>query len=191
MGLLNLPIPLNNSSDFPVIQYADDTLIIMEGDANQLFLLKSLLNSFSESTGLKLKYNKSHMVPINIFNEKFGHLANTFGCAKGSLPFTCLGLSLGITKPKIEDFLPLVNKCKRRLVSTSMILSQAGRFEIANVVLTALPTFHLSALALPKGVLKQIDKFRKHCLWRGADINLRKAPKAAWEMVCIPKEEGG
>jgi len=32
MGLLKLPIPLNYSSDFPVVQYADDTLIIMEGD---------------------------------------------------------------------------------------------------------------------------------------------------------------
>jgi hypothetical protein len=49
----------------------------------------------------------------------------------------------------------------------------------------------LCALSLPKGVIKQIDKFRKHCLWRGADINSKKPPKAAWEMVCIPKEDGG
>jgi len=32
LGLLHLPIPLAFSTDFPVIQYADDTLIIMEGD---------------------------------------------------------------------------------------------------------------------------------------------------------------
>lgn len=63
--------------------------------------------------------------------------------------------------------------------------------EITNTVLTAFPSFHLSALALPKGVLKQIDKFRKHWLWRGADINSNKTPNAAWEMVCVPKEQGG
>jgi hypothetical protein len=45
LGLLNLPIPLTSSTDFPIIQYADDTLIIMEGDARQLFFLKSILNS--------------------------------------------------------------------------------------------------------------------------------------------------
>jgi hypothetical protein len=45
----------------------------------------------------------------------------------------------------------------------------------------------LSALALPKGVLKQIDKFRKHCLWREANINSKKVP---WEMVCVPKGLG-
>jgi len=49
----------------------------------------------------------------------------------------------------------------------------------------------MCALSLAKGVIKQIDKFRKHCLWRGADINSRKPPKAAWEMVCVPKEDGG
>jgi hypothetical protein len=48
----------------------------------------------------------------------------------------------------------------------------------------------MCALSLPKGVLKQIDKFRKHCLWRGADVNSKKPSKAAWEFVCVPKDEG-
>jgi hypothetical protein len=39
--------------------------------------------------------------------------------------------------------------------------------------------------------IKKIDKYRKHCLWRGADINAKSPPKAAWEMVCLPKSEGG
>jgi len=44
---------------------------------------------------------------------------------------------------------------------------------------------------LPKTVIKQIDKFRKHCLWRGSDINSKKTPKAAWKMVCDTKDNGG
>jgi hypothetical protein len=31
----------------------------------------------------------------------------------------------------------------------------------------------------------------EHCLWRGANINAKTPPKAAWAMVCLPKEEGG
>lgn len=131
------------------------------------------------------------MLPIDIGPEKFNHLANTFGCSKGAFPFTYLGLPLGLTKPKVDDFLPLVSKCERRLAFTSIFLSQASRLELCNAVLLALPTFHMSALALPKGVIKKIDKFRKHYLWRGADVNSKKPPKAAWEMVCIPKIEGG
>ena len=49
----------------------------------------------------------------------------------------------------------------------------------------------MCTLSLPKSAIRQIDKFRKHCLWRGADINNKKTPKVAWDMVCLPKDEGG
>ena len=42
---------------------------------------------------------------------------------------------------------------------------------------------------LPKTIIDQIDKYRKHYLWCG--INARNSPKAAWNMFCLPKEEGG
>lgn len=115
MDLLKLPFPLQSSSDFPVVQYANDTLIIMEGDPKQLFFLKTLLQNFSDSRGLKVNYSKSMLLPVNISEESLDHLAKTFGCSKGSLPFTYLGLPLGLTKPRVQDFLPLVNKCERRL----------------------------------------------------------------------------
>lgn len=71
------------------------------------------------------------------------------------------------------------------------MLSQAGRLQMTNAVLSSLPTFYMCTLELPKAVIKQIDKFRKSCLWTGSNVNGRKAPKAAWEMVCKSKREGG
>jgi len=105
-GLLNLPIRLQSTQDFPIIQYADDTLLILEADARQLLVLKGLLQSFGSSTGLKVNYSKSLLVPINISEQKLEHLARTFNCQKGSLPFTYLGLHLSLTKPKVIDFSP-------------------------------------------------------------------------------------
>ena len=40
LGLLRLPIPLETNNDFPIIQYAGDTLIILEGDPIQIFFSK-------------------------------------------------------------------------------------------------------------------------------------------------------
>jgi len=40
-------------------------------------------------------------------------------------------------------------------------------------------------------VIDQIDKLRKHCLWRGADLQSKKQANAAWTMVCKSKDEGG
>jgi hypothetical protein len=130
------------------------------------------------------------MVPINIKENRFYFLTNTFGCRKGSIPFTYLGLPLSLTKPTMV-FLPLVNRCEKRLSSISSFLSQAGRLQLTNAVFSALPTFATCTYLLPKTVIKQIDKFHKHCLWRGPDINNRAPPKAAWKMVCTSKENGG
>ena len=47
---------------------------------------------------------------------------------------------------QVEDYVPLVSKCERRLISTSSFLSQAGKLEITNAVLT----FHLCTLSIPQ-----------------------------------------
>lgn len=190
LGHLKLPIPAP-SPHFPIIQYADDTLIVLEASAPQLFFLRGILQSFSDSTGLRVNYSKSMMVPINLNNERLVHLARTFGCQTGSFPFTYLGLPMGLTKPKVDDFLPLISKCEKRLSFISPFLNQAGRLELTNSVLTALPTYTICSIVLPKAVIKQIDKYRKHYLWRGAEANAKKVAKAAWPIVSTPKEEGG
>lgn len=152
--------------------------------------LKHTLQDFAVATGLKVNFAKSMMVPINLTENRCNYLAQSFGCAVGKLPFTYLGLPLGLTKPKVEDFLPLVSKCERRLVVTSTYLTQAGRLQMTNAVFTSLPMFHLCSFLIPKTVIKQINKYRKHGLWRGGDMNAKNPPKAAWEMVCVPKKDG-
>lgn len=181
-------MPLRYTNDFPVIQYADDTLIVMKACSKQLWTLKALLHTFGESTGLKVNYNKSVMVPINTSQDKLDHLARTFNCATGSLPFTYLGLPLSLTKPKVIDFSPLVSRCERRLPATSIFLNQGGMFEVTYSIFSALPTFSMSTFLLHQTVIDKIDKFRKLCLWRGADVNAKQKPKAAWPMVCREKK---
>lgn len=68
------PIDDNFLGDFPIVQYADDTLIILPGFAAQLFILKSLLRSFADSTGLHVNYDKSFLVPINMEEDRAAHL---------------------------------------------------------------------------------------------------------------------
>jgi hypothetical protein len=64
-GLLSLSIPLRHTTDFLMIQYVDNTLIIMEACSRQLWTLKALLHTFGESTRLRVNYSKSMIVPIN------------------------------------------------------------------------------------------------------------------------------
>jgi hypothetical protein len=105
-NLLSLPLPLTHDLDFPILQYADDTLIFMKGDVIELILLKEILSNFAEASSLKVNYEKFVMVPINISKERLHMLATSFGCPIGSLPFTYLGLPLSLSKPFVADFWP-------------------------------------------------------------------------------------
>jgi len=91
---------------------------------------------------LKVNYNRSIMIPINIEEERLDRLAITFNCEKGKLPFTYLELPLGLTKPKVIDFSPLVTRCERRLAATSTFLNQVGRLQLTNLVFSFLYFLH-------------------------------------------------
>lgn len=71
------------------------------------------------------------------------------------------------------------------------MLSYQGRLVLVNSVFTALPTFYMCSLLIPPTVIDQIDKYRKHRLWSGGDINRKGTCLAAWEYACKSKEDGG
>jgi len=66
-----------------------------------------------------------------------------------------------------------------------------GRLIVVNSVFSALPTFYMCCLQLPPTVINQIDRYQKHCLWSGGDINRKGSCLAAWDIACRTKEEGG
>jgi hypothetical protein len=133
-----------------------------------------MLNTFTASIGLRVNYQKSNIYPVNEDHEKMEILAHTFGYQIGSYPFTYLGLPLGPNKPNVDDMLPLVQRIERRLVSTSNFLNQASKLEMVNSVLSALPTFFMSVIKLRPTIVKMIEKYRRHCFWRGFDLNVKK-----------------
>jgi hypothetical protein len=166
LGNLTMPIPLG-SGKFPVVQYADDTILLLSADRNQIFFLKNLFDQFSTSTGLKVNYHKSCMIPLNVSDDKIQDLASAFGCQISSMPFTYLGLLMGTTKPHFVDLTPLMDRVERKLVACSSFLSYTGRLEMINSVISSTVTYAMCSIKLPVGVIENIDRIRKQCLWRG------------------------
>ena len=119
------------------------------------------------------------------------HLANTFGCQVGSLPFTYLGLPMGTTKPCIEDLTPIMDRVERRLLACSTWLSYSGRLQMVNSAITPIVTYTLCTIKVPKGFIDNIDRARKQCLWRGNDDTTRGGNLVAWAAVMRPKDKGG
>jgi hypothetical protein len=79
-NLISLPLSSSFGQAYPIVQYANDMLLIMPADARQLFFLKCLLNTFAASTRLKVNFHKSFIVPINVDANNATILAGTLGC---------------------------------------------------------------------------------------------------------------
>ena len=138
----------------------------MPAEAHQVEVLKTALKSFSESTGLDINYNKSSMIPINIDEALLSDVTAVFGCQVGKLPFTNLGLPVGTTKPKMVDFLPLVDCMERRLTTSSCFLNQGGKLQLLNSVISSVPVYFLCSLHIRAGIIKQMERIQRQCLWR-------------------------
>ena len=169
-----------------MIEYADDTLTILPADRIQLLALKDMLQVFAQSTGLDVNYRKSFLIPINVDPIVMNDLAAAFGCQIGKMPFTYLGLPVGTTRPKMVDFMPLVDCMERRMTASSSFLNQGERLQFLNSALSSMPIFFMCSLAVPAGILKQLERIQRQCLWR--KNRDEPAPSlAAWELICRPK----
>jgi hypothetical protein len=63
---------------------------------------------------------------------------------------------------------------------------------MVNSVLSSLATFYMSSIKVPVTILNQLDKYKRHSLWRGGGgLNAKKPPLAAWKMVTKSKVNGG
>lgn len=122
-GHLTLPIQQSDSEDYRVIQYADDTILVLPAQSSQLQVIHQLLDSYAQATSLKINFHKSQLIPINMADERTQELAGVLGCQVGTMPFTYLGLPMGTTRPTVQELMPLVDSVKRRLSSTAIWLT--------------------------------------------------------------------
>lgn len=73
--------------DFTLVRYIDGTLVIMNGSSDQVQILMDTLEDCAKSTGLRVGFAKSCMVPLNCPDHLTQALVNQMGCRIGQLPF--------------------------------------------------------------------------------------------------------
>jgi hypothetical protein len=68
------------------------------------------------------------------------------------------------------------------------LLSLSGILQLINLVITPITTYAMCTIKLHKGVIDNIDRARKQCLWRVKDVDKKGGHLAAWNMVQKPKK---
>ncbi|CAD6243045.1 unnamed protein product [Miscanthus lutarioriparius] len=97
----------------PVLQYADDTIILVRAETGDVARLKQLLDMFSSATGLKINYDKSTIIPMHLPEGAIENFLGVLNCNVGSFPQTYLGLPLSNVKLPLSTFAPLIAKVDR------------------------------------------------------------------------------
>jgi hypothetical protein len=160
----------------PMFQYADDTIILVSGELEDVTRLKQVLDLFSAATGLAINFHKSTMTPMHVQRGALQGMTQVLQCQEGTFPQVYLGLPLSNVKLRLSAFAPLIAKADRYLAGWKA---------------TLLSTAAMGALMLPPGVKDALDARRRAFLWVATDKINGAQCLVAWEQACKPKEDGG
>ena len=100
---------------FRVSMYADDAVIFIRPNRNDVQNLRKILHLFGETTGLTTNFQKTSVTPISCNNINLDDVLADLPMARVTLLIKYLGLPLSIRRLKKIDFLPLLEKSASRI----------------------------------------------------------------------------
>ncbi|XP_066354713.1 uncharacterized protein [Miscanthus floridulus] len=170
-----------DNTSCPVLQYADDTLLLVRGELTDVQSLRTILDQFASATGLQINYAKSTAVPIYMDEETIVDCISALGCRREGFPQTYLGLPLSNSKLRLSAFAPNIAKCDKYLAGWQASLpNQMGRATLINSVLDSQLIY---AMEIPPGIIEQVDQKRRYFLWSGTGTSAAGKSMVAWELL--------
>lgn len=171
--------------------FADDVLFFSSANKASVEHIMKCISQFSEWSGLKPSVHKSTSFLCNCTDDFTSWFDNEYAIPRGSLPVRFLGVPLISKQLCINDCMPLISKITGRITSwTNLLLSFAGRVLLIKSVLCAIEAYWCNHFILPSLVHKEIQSLLTRFLWKG-NINNKGGAKVAWDVVCLPRVEGG
>ena len=176
----------------PLLQYADDTTFFIQGSTAAWHNLSTMLDIFSDFSGLCLNRAKSTLVGFGLSAEELAGCAQTLATPIAGLPIWYLGVPLVDRRLLIQDWHPVIEKVETRLGGwRARLLSRGGRLVLLKPVLAAIPIYYMSIFRMLAVVIRCLEKIMQSFFWRGTQPDVtRGAALVAWKTVCRPVSQG-
>ncbi|GJT31879.1 putative reverse transcriptase domain, reverse transcriptase zinc-binding domain protein [Tanacetum coccineum] len=171
--------------------FADDLFIFAHGDVNSAKVIIDSLDEFKRVSGLIPSISKSTAFFCNVLNQIKLAILNIMPFAEGKLPVKYLGVPLISSRLLNRDCKVLVEKARNRIGDwKNKSLSFAGRLQLCKSVISSMQVYWASVLVIPMGIVEDIQQLIRGFIWCNGDLKRGKA-KVAWNVICLPKSEGG
>lgn len=130
-----------------LLQYADDTVLMIECEENYILNLKFLLYCFECMSGFKINYHKSVVFVLGVDDMEAIRVSNNFNCKLGQLPLTYLGIDIGDRQLTKKAAGKIMSKLDKRLDNwKNNLLSLGGQLILTNSCLSSLPHLYNGVL---------------------------------------------
>jgi hypothetical protein len=83
---------------------------------------------------------------------------------------------MGTTKPRVEHYVSFMNRVERQLTTISSMLTQAGKLQLVNSILSSLQTYTMCSIQMPIAVHEYFNRVRRHCMWKNSERNGKSKP---------------
>lgn len=155
-----------------MLQYADDTVLMIECSDKYILHMKFLLYCFEWISGLKINYHKSEVFVMGVNRSESLRVANMLDCRLGTLPLNYLGFVIGDKVVMSQSAGKIISKLDSRLDNwKSNLLSSGGRLILVNSCLSSIPTYTMGFYRLNVEAHRGMDTIRSRFFWRGAAIS--------------------
>jgi len=123
--------------------------------------------------------------------ETVAQCISALGCRREGFPQTYLGLPLSNNKLRLSAYAPQIAKADKYLAGwQASLLNHMGRATLVNSVLDSQLVYAMCALAVPPGVIEQVDRRRRAFLWTDSDNANGAKSLVAWTHACDTKDRG-
>jgi hypothetical protein len=146
-GLMHSMIPTGIVS----MQYADDTLLFLRNNLNNVINLKWILSCFEQMSGMRINFHKCDLIAINVEVDEAQTIAQSLCCRLGEFHMKYLGVPLHYKKLRKEDLQPVIDKILKKVGGwRGRLLNHAAKLELVRSVLASIPLYLLSVIKFPK-----------------------------------------
>uniref|UniRef100_A0A453HDE7 Reverse transcriptase domain-containing protein n=1 Tax=Aegilops tauschii subsp. strangulata TaxID=200361 RepID=A0A453HDE7_AEGTS len=159
---------LAGGAGISLLQYTDDTIIMVEGSETDISNLKFLLFCFQQMSGLKINFDKSDVMVMGYSPDECLGIANQLNGRLGTFPTNYLGTPISDSRSTVADLRSTVAKLQTRIEPwQGRWLSKAARTILINSSLSSLLMFPTSFYSLHETLHHEIAKIQSRFYWAG------------------------